>query len=448
MSLLINFQLGNHYDRFLERAKPPRPRLLYAFKPLLILFAWVSFIIIILTGFGLFFFFINATINAEETGVIQTIYTKVDVALSKIPIVDVLYNAGKEIIKIQEDPSRPFRRSGWQTEIDDSEDNMNLGLSFIERFSPNQGTYLLNEKVKLISTAQLHAIEDTKVTFGCNITNGYPNDKEIKITKPEIQPVTILKDTTKTLDLSCEISGEPPFVLSGDEQIKEKKVRLDATYGFTVKSYIPVYTMQKAYLDSIENKRLNPFEYPKKIDDPLLDKSTRKARSKTSNGPMVISILVGAAQPLTEDVDYSSDDTYNLAVKIKKSSSEWFGRLNKLNNVYIYLPNNFQLVDDKGIFEGESLDNDDFENEEPNFKKYKLQQDEIDRLNNQCKILFGGYNNQECISLFEEGFVLIDSKFKIINLQTNLLEPNFIRVKTSYDFQAYTTTSFTIVKAR
>src|SRR3989344_4152804 len=160
--MLINFSISGSYDRFLEKLRPrSRPRLLDMFKPFIILSEWLGVIIISFVGLGLFIFVLYGTVNAEEKGVIQTTYTKADVFLNQIPIVDTLYTAGKEIIKIEEDPSRPFRRAGWQTEIDDSEDNLNLGLKFIEKFSPNQGTYLLNENIKLTTTAQLQALENT-----------------------------------------------------------------------------------------------------------------------------------------------------------------------------------------------------------------------------------------------------------------------------------------------
>ncbi len=445
--MLINFQLRGAYERFDNRIRPPAIRPLAALKYPFYLLGWIGVIAVFFLSIGIVIYVLRFSVNASETGVLQVLYIRTDTALSNTPFVNIVYSSVKDAIKLEENPSLIITEGGWKTEIDKNSNNQDLGLKFTTKFSPEKTTYSLDEPVELKTTAQIVSLKDnSEISFSCNITNGYPDGKITKIIRPDQQPIKLTKDKLEVIPITCAISNEPPFTLTTGENVEEKKVRLDAAYGLKTSAYIPAYIMQAEYLDALEAKGEDPFQNEV---NPLLDKNTKQTKSKSENGPMVISIKLDDQQPLTEDVKFSTDETYDLGVKIQKSSYDWIGRLKQINELSIYLPKNFQLVDEKGIFREVDITNDFTQTDfygDSNFKKYQLTEEELTRLNNQCNLYFGGYINEDCDLLFEKGFILADTKFKVANLDKITLDPKFIRAEVDYDFQSEAYSSFTLVR--
>ena len=441
MSLFVNFQAGSYAagSRWTRPVDPFAP-----IKILVRISLVLLSIIALLAVLGIIIYFIGFAVNAEESGLGQVYFIKADILFSNIPLTNILYTFARDAIRVQQNPEVIITESGWRTEIDRNSENKDIGLKFTEKFSPEKSIYGLNEKVVLNTFVQVLSFkENPYVSFSCTITNGYPEGKIFQITKPDQQLIQLPRGEKKEFPVSCEISGDLPFTISS-ESLEAKKVRLDATFSTITKSYIPVYTMEKAYLNALKE---DPFL---NIKDSLLDRTARKTISKSENGPMAIGIKFDQKQPLTEDIEFSSDDTYALSIRIqKKSLADVVGRLKKINRVVFYLQKSFQLIDEKGIFSEAEIEAKDFpDNEEDQssfFNKYILKQEEIDRLNNQCSVYEGGYRSENCDYLFERGFILAEAKFKV-NLDKITLNQKTVQTSVDYDYQSEITSSFTLVK--
>ena len=257
-----------------------------------------------------------------------------------------------------------------------------------------------------------------------------------------IEPVLLEKNIPRVFTVGCDINTDN-IKLEGQEQERAERILLSAVYNFKTESYTPAYTLSD---DKLKNLRplITPF-VEANINDPLLDENTGVAKSKYTYGPMAILVNSISSQPFTEKGEFPEDPYYPLTILIESSNLGpiYQGRLSKLDNVYLYLPNNYELAGDEltnnfDIVE-QSTDEDTI------FVKYKLKQDRIGALNDQCKTY--RYNTAECDSLWQRGFEIITTKFKIASLDTQDLDQKFIRAEIDYDFEAQTSTVVTIIKS-
>ena len=294
--------------------------------------------------------------------------------------------------------------------------------------------YLANEEITLSTAVEISSLkQDSYIRFSCNVTKDFPPDKTITVNPSE--PVKIFKNERKIFDVVCRVPGNA-FTIPTDREVLEKKVKLNANYDFKTNSYLDIYTMQKSYLNDLINRGINPFE---KEINPSLNKITGQTTPITTYGPMKLILRLDHTQPLTEEGPFTNDRTYNLGLRVQKTSVEWIGRLNEINNVYIYLPKNFELIDES--FVEESITNE----EEQVFRKYKLNQEYINNINNQCKI----YNliGQKCDDLYDRGFIITLTKFRVNGLDNPALTRDYIRAEIEYIFQAEALTSVTLIKS-
>ena len=395
-------------------------------------------LVVFLLFIGVIFFVIQGTANAQETGLLQVAYTKTDVALNNIPLVNNVYASAKNLVKVQQDPSLLIRDYGWRTDIEKNQDNQELGLVFIRKFSPLKETYLKNEEIVLTTSAEIKSLKkDSSIRFYCE-------SKELEqgvITVNPNEPIPIRKDERIRIPVTCRIPGGSFGELSNDLQVSAKKIKLNAVYDFKTDSYLDVYTMQKSYLDDFINKGIDPFENE---INPRLNKATGEVTPTTTYGPMKLILRLDYTQPLNEQGPFSNENTYLLGLKLEKTNSLWFGKINKINNIFINLPSNFELVDDnfESFFDFSETSSQD----SGTFNRYKAKQEKINELNNQCDN-YGGKDTIECADLFERGFILALTSFRINNIESPTLTKDYIGAEIDYDFQAETQTSVTLIKA-
>ena len=171
----------------------------------------------------------------------------------------------------------------------------------------------------------------------------------------------------------------------------------------------------------------------------MLNKQTRQTIAESTNGPMRTILSLQWQQPLTEKSLFSqSDQIYTLGLKIQKASS-WQGKLSKINSIHIFLPNNFELIDDSF----QEISNEDNLVSENSYKTYALKQGKIDELNGQCK--YYQSDPEKCNQLFENGFIVAFPKFKVNSLDAGLTKDS-IGAEIDYDFEAETQKTITLVK--
>ncbi|MEK6907090.1 MAG: hypothetical protein AABW45_01040 [Nanoarchaeota archaeon] len=375
----------------------------------------IAIILMILLIFGAGFF----TYNYAQTGTLQLQKTQLTDTLSKIPIIVPLLDT----LKIIQDPSRVVRQSSWQTEVDRNSENQELGLIFKE-FKSIKEIYRQDEIIALVARAQITSLKDNaQVKFSCKETT-----KEIMGVVNPPEPITLPKDSTQVLSVRCEIPAGS--IKLEDQQIAPARIVLNADYDFKSSAYIEAYTMSSNALRELQNNLINPFENE---NNPRLNKETGELRSVTENGPMILSLGIIESQPLTDQGPYLNNPHYTLGLEIKKSGLSYQGLLNKINNVYIYLPKDFEFQDFGELNEFEIIS----ENEDEIFNKYKMKEAKIEDLNKRCRDKIS-LLDIKCQDYWERGFIITITNFKIASLNKEDLDKNFIRAEVEYEFQAQT----------
>jgi len=418
---------GRAYERFMEGPKRNPFQVVFGFFGALI--RWLIFIAAILLLIMIF----TAGFNATSKGLTQTYATRLEVAITNNELLAPVYTGIKDVLKFTKDPTLIERQYGWRTSVDDNKDNLKLGLRFIRQFAPEQPRYETRDEILLSAGVEISSLKDNSyVKFSCN-ADEIPKEK---ISINYNQPVLIQKNEIKVLDVVCRIPASTLKIPEGRE-LSSQKVKLSAVYDFETTSTLGVYTMQQAYFDNLMNKGINPLE---NINDPNLDKNARQTIPEATYGPMQAVLGLSYSQPLTER-NSAEDDTYNLRLKIQKSSSSWLGRLSKINQVYIYLPTNFELVDEN-FKEVQDLSVEELA-EISGSKKYRLDDEKINGLNNQCNLYYKS-DPQGCKDLFERGFIITTTKFRANSLEPSLVY-DFIGAEIDYDFETETFASFTLV---
>ena len=424
--------MSGSYDRYLEG--PRRSSFELIFGPFKALLKWLIWLTGIFFFIGVLLFFVTAGGNAQQTGVLNVVYARTDVALSQVPLVNIAYTGAKDLLKFRQDPSLLIRDYGWKTNVDNNKENQNLGLRFVTSFIPSKQNYLVDEEIIASSTVEISSLkEDSIVEFSCS-SKDLTQDKQIMVQPTE--PQKIFKNQLKRFEVACKVPSNS-FEIPEGKEVYPAVIKIQADYDFKTNSYLDVYTMQKSYLDQLVNQGKNPFET---INNPSLDKQTGQTKPTTTKGPMYVILRLQYSQPLTEFGPFSEDNTYSLGLKIEKSSSEWEGKLNKINQIYLNLPSSFELVDDN--FEEVNIDNE--EQEINSFRRYRLKQEFIDKLNSQCEIY--KLDTEKCDVLNEKGFIITITKFKVNDVEPRLVN-DFIGAEVEYKFETQRRTSVTLVKS-
>jgi hypothetical protein len=384
--------------------------------------ALIKWILVIGVFVGLIFLIYTGLTGGFKTGFFQYVYEKGATLANKMPIFAPLVDVFKTI----RDPTRTIRTFDWQADVDKNSQSQELGLTF-QRFTSLKKTYLPGEPLSFVGSVKVASLkDDSKVTFTCDATT----DKINGNIQPS-EPFVLSKDSTQVFSIRCEVPAES--IKLETKKIKAETVVLKADYDFKTDAYVEAYTMSKRVLTEKQNNQEDVFENE---NNPRLNKQTGEVKSQYTAGPMKILINSEYSQPFTELGPFSSNSYYSLGIIIEKANSFYQGKLNKINNVYLYLPKNFELNDKENQFELINA-------EDEIFNKYQLKQDKIDKLNLICKEpnLF----DVECQNYWERGFILALTNFKISSLNKEDLDKNYIRSEVEYEFQAQTSQVVTIV---
>src|SRR3989344_7762126 len=125
-------------------------------------FRWIalggSIVLIVLLLFG--------GLRAQQTGVLQVQFTKIGDTLSKVPFVSTILDT----FKIIKDPTTFGRAYAFKGEVDDNQENRELGLTFSNTKSIKE-RYLEKEKVSISSIVKAQSFkEDSQIRFFCKDT--------------------------------------------------------------------------------------------------------------------------------------------------------------------------------------------------------------------------------------------------------------------------------------
>jgi len=371
---------------------------------------------------GTFFFIINSSIKAQETGVFQTISIYIDTTISKIPIYNKVYEGARNLIKIGEDPSIPLRTITWRSEVDKSTQNKELGLRF--KTELKGGKYLVDQPITLKASIMVNSLKTSTIQSKCISKAFKKDDTKVIVVNPESKDIA--KGYTQTFTVFCEIPSNyyeskllDPIETFGD------KITLAANYEFNTFAYIPIYTMSRQFLENTEGNV--------EIKDSLVSSTDNVARSRYTLGPVNLALIFDETQPVTEEADY------RFTIGIKKTGQEWSGRLSKVNDLFLYLPKNFELINQEPYtFIMEEAEGD--------LVKYRLDKENIEGINNHCD----NYNldKDECSTYWETLAIIIPSKFKITSLEDEDLKQTVIGVEADYGFAAESFASLTIIKTQ
>ena len=420
--------LGRVYEGYMQGPKRSAWQMFWGF--FWATFKWIalggSLVLIVLLLFG--------GLRAQQTGVLQTEFTKVGDSLSKVPFVSAIV----DMFRVIKDPSRFGRAYAFKGEVDDNENNRELGLTF-SNTKLSQERYLQKQKISISATVKAQSFkEDSLIRFFCKDTTSNIDG----MVRPT-EPVLLEKNIPRVFTVGCDINTEN-IKLEGQEQTRAERILLSAVYNFKTASYIPIYTISDEKLNTLQRQTINPF-VKEGINDPLLDENTGVATSRYNYGPMKVLVNSQISQPFTEKGAIPGDPYYDLTIVIEGSNLGpiYQGRLSKLDNVYLYLPNNLELAGDELTNNFDIVEQSS--DEDTIFVKYKLKQEKINDLNDQCKNY--GYNTAECDSLWQRGFGIVTAKFKISSLDKQDLDQKFIRAEVDYDFEAQTSTVVTILKS-
>jgi len=392
------------------------------------IFKWLALFVV--CGFLILGF--TVILNANSQGVTQLYAAQAETAITNSKILSPIYASLQDTLKVVKDPSLAVKDYGWKTEVIDNKENQELGLKFGTVNALPSRTTVDNEIILNVPVTISSLKEDSTLKFNCS-------SKDVSQEKIVINPseeIKISKNQRYGFTLTCAFlkNAFPPLTT---EEVKGKIVKLDAIYDFTTKSYLDIYTMPADTLRDLTTQGINPLENE---ENSLLDKQTRQTIAESTNGPMRTILSLQWQQPLTEKSLFSpSDQTYTLGLKIQKSNV-WQGKLNKINSVKIFLPNNFELIDENfkdSTSSGNVLGGGN------DYRVYELKQEKIDELNGQCK--YYSSEPEKCNELFERGFIVALPKFKINSLDVGLTRDS-IGAEIDYDFQAETQKTITLVK--
>jgi hypothetical protein len=412
-------RFSERFSRYSERPFDPlRDFFGFFWKIFKFILAIVVFLFIILLLYG----FLT---GGYQSGILQYTYENTINFISKMPFLPSL----AEVFKTVQDPSRVARTFDWQAEVDKNSENKELGLTF-QKFTSIKSTYLPDEPISFIGTVKAASLKDnSKVRFECKAVNS-----KVPGTIEPSEPVSLQKDLIKVFSVRCEIP-ENTIKLDG-KKIKGETVVLNANYDFKTEAYVEIYTMSEKLLTEEQNNKEDVFN---DIINSRLNKQTGEVRSQYTQGPMKILINSGFTQPFTEAGPFLSDSYYNLGILIEKGNSLYQGKLNKVNEVYLYLPKNFELNDKEDQFEL-------IESEDEVFNKYRLKQEKINKLNSVCKDV--NLLDTECLNYWERGFTIAETKFRIVSLNKEDIDTNYLRAEVEYEFQAQTSKTVKIVESQ
>ena len=361
--------------------------------------------------------------TAQQSGVTQVYFTKITDALNKVPLMAPLIDTLKTI----QNPSRTITKFDWQADVDKNSENKELGLTF-QKFSSIKKLYLPDELVSLIATVKVTSLKDnSQVRFSCTDTTS----NILGIVEPS-EPQVLPKDYTQIFSVRCEIP-ENSIKLEG-KRVRAERIVLNADYDFKTDAYVEAYTMSKQLLTEKQNNLENIFENE---NNPRLNKETGEVHSQYTAGPMKVLVNSEFTQPFTEVGPFSNNPYYSLAILIQKASTSYQGKLSKINNVYLYLPNNFELKEDNQFELVES--------EDEVFNKYQLKQEKIDKLNSICRD--ASLLDVQCQDYWDRGFTITLTNFKVSSLNKPELDKNYIRTDVDYEFQAQTSQVVTIAES-
>lgn len=429
---------GRSYEKFMEGPKTSPFSWIGRF--ILALIKWAFFIGVLI----LIYLFLT---GAFKSGLSEYGKERATEAIQKTPFLSDTLAKATEFFKIVKDPSKSLREPGFKGEVDESSEES--GLKF-ENIKSLKRSYLKDdEEIIVISTIKVTTLdENMKIRLSCNATtHDIPGKVDMGNGLKDYEEVTFEKNSNTIFTLECIIplkDNNDKIKFSGEEKIKPERIVISAEYNFKTKAYVESFTMSASLL---KQKQYNSEEIFENEFNSRLNKKTGEIKSKYSKGPIGVLINTDTSQPFTEKGPFGGDSYYTLRVLTKPVYTSFQGRLNKINNVYLSLPDNFEILEDnKNDFESYDEGNAFNLDEEikQNYRIFKLKRKTLDEINLYCNKR--DLNELECEAYWKSSLILGTTKFRITQLDKEELDKNFINVQANYEFKSETSTTPSIIK--
>lgn len=304
-----------------------------------------------------------------------------------------------------------------------------IGIKIIE-FKPVAEFFRPNSPITLIGKIKAGGLDEPfEIETYCSL-DGY----EIKEPIPaQLTGLTgsgnkgsIYEDQEVEFNVECSF----PKGLKAEKQVTSKKAKLMVVYNFKTIASQKIWFLDKNQLLALQSKSIDPFK-TYKISDPLLD-SSRKTKSRATQGPINLGLQIDFPQPLTENTKYL------VMVQISRSAES--GNLEKLNYLTVKVPSTEEL---DLVLEGEESllgqSQCDFEYvgqaSDPGFKEYRLSDAKVQETNQDCNeksLKELAISEKECIDVFKNPLFLCNFEAKVVPTK---LKSDKIRADAGYTFK-------------
>lgn len=387
---------------------------------------WITALKIIF--FIIFLLIIFFIINLFLTGTAQAYGQRVLVAAENFPVIGpTLVNFFSKGATYYLEPEK-IGTDPWRSTVTKNVDNRNLGLE-IGRLNPLKSFYYSEEPIEAFSQVEMTSLSDIDIKFECKASKKlFRQDAVEGESVPErISEKIAPEDLEEGLSIfvSKPVRCKYPEFEKEEREKTEVRLELSALYKFTTNAYYDIYVLSEEKLAKKGIKGMDLFE-SEGIDNPnlyLVRGEQVDTKPVNTPGPFDIKMKSRYSQPLTETEDYF----FSLALEKDLS---WGGDIRELTNLYLGLPDSFEL-DEEGDFEF-------FEtNANDNYKRYKLKDSALERVNEICKV-FGLLSfNPECLDKIESSLNIgFSGSFRIDQIEEDEIYFKSIRLQAEYIFES------------
>ncbi len=288
----------------------------------------------------------------------------------------------------------------------------------IDEFQETRKTYkpdtevVIRGKVSKLTNQNIELDQETNVVIGC-LSEDYKGEIFTELSQRQdenIQPNSPQDYTfslgTGRVSVNCLIPRG--FELDAGKTTQSKLVSLAVDYKFTTDATLNLYFIDEQSLFKAQEARLNPFDfYNQGLNDKTLNKGLGLTQFNVQDAPVLI---IGGV----DGQPFEQDQNYFLEVSLKHADSfEWKGNIHLLEDLFITLPDNLEIIDEKSDF----IPTEDSRalplSSEVSFRAYKLKQEKLDEFNTICKSIF---SDQECRNKYSNQQNFYKVTFKVTSI--------------------------------
>ncbi len=417
------------------------------FKSLMRPFGWLLKALIWIAGFLAAAYIIFFLYNYFTQGTAQAQLGDIQAEAQSRGFFDVAKDTLSFFVELPQNPGQALARGTPFTQHIEEKPGVKVGVN-IEEFKKTRDIYEPGSEISArgeiskIITESVDFDQEIDVSIECKVDDDKgPVITELSerldqtITPNQAQKYTLPIGSTR-LGVNCILpKGNDFAVLDEGKTEQSRQLYLSVDFPFTSDTRFNIYFIDPESKLEADQARLNPFEQ-QRINDPYLDVNNQFVRIPQFNYPMAIGGKL-------LNLPWELGKTYFTELEFSYGKrTEWVGHIAKLDDLFIVLPYNLEIIPGSSDF----IPTDDIralpENSFGDLKAYRLKQEKIDEFNNIC-----GENtrDEECRSKYSN----IDVFYKISFRVTDIPESGGISVleggaRAYYTFRTLKSTSIRI----